>query len=263
MKMKTAACGIIVALVGSTLWVSAQEAAPALADVARNARKEKASATHVPASHHTDDDQDGPDSGGVWRIRLCSAQACYTLSVSLPRSPRWIRPAAEPRPVLIPLAGHEDELSHAIRVYGAESLPTNVGTVDAAKKTLLQAWFSRPEYFGQPARLSTDERLPSETGEAKISHFAVGSSSAKFLGVSVIEGSPLGFHGFACVFQEEDAGAASSVCDAIVRSARAQTFLTAYKRVYPTDDNPPSYRPPGEDPPDDSPDDPPETEDPE
>jgi len=244
-------CGALV-LLSAGLW--AQDASPSLGDVARNARKERSSATHAPAKRISDD-QDEPDAGGVWRTRLCSNLVCYTLSISLPKSPRWIRPSAEPRPVLIPLVGHEDDLPHAIRVYKAEPLPTNVATADIAKKTFLQVWFSRPEYFGQPARISSDERLPPETGEAKLSHFTVTRDTAKFRGISVVEVSPLGFYGFACVFPDEDTSAASSVCDAIIRSAHAQTFLTAYKRQYPA---PPAYYPRYDDPPYDPPEEDPE-----
>ena len=247
-------CSAVV-LLSAGVW--AQDAPPSLGDVARKARKERSSDTQAPAKRITDD-QDEPDAGGVWRTRLCSNVVCYTLSVSLPKSPRWIRPSVEPRPVLIPLAGHEDDLTHAIRVYKAELLPTNIGTADVAKKAFLQAWFARPEYFGQPARISNDERLPSETGEAKLSHFTVTGDSAKFRGISIVEGSPLGFYGFACVFPDEDASAASSVCDAIIHSAHAQTFLTAYRRPISQYVDPPQYYPRNDDPPDDPPDEDPE-----
>jgi hypothetical protein len=36
---------------------------------------------------------------------------------------RWSRGSVEPRPVLIPLAGHEEDSIRAIRVYSAESIP--------------------------------------------------------------------------------------------------------------------------------------------
>jgi hypothetical protein len=138
-------------------------------------------------------------------------------------------------------------------VYKAELIPTNIGTADAAKKTFLQAWFARPEYFGQPARISNDERMPIETGEAKLSHFTVSRDTTKFRGVSIVEGSPLGFYGFACVFPDDDSSGASSVCDAIIRSAHAQTFLTAYKRPTPQYVDPPQYYPRYDDPPDEDP----------
>lgn len=248
------ACSALLLLSGG-LW--AQDASPSLGDVARSARKERSSATRAPSKRITDD-QDEPDAGGVWRTPLCSNQVCYTLSISLPKSPRWIRPSEEPRPVLIPLPGHEDDLSHAIRVYKAEPFPANVATADIAKKIFLQVWFSRPEYFGQPARISSDERLPPETGEAKLSHFTITREIAKFRGISVVEVSPLGSYGFACVFLDEDSNAASSVCDAIIRSARAQTFLTAYRRPTPQYIDPPQYYPRNDDPPDDPPDEDPE-----
>lgn len=247
-------CSVLLLLGGS---LRAQDAAESLGDVARNARKERLTATHAPAKRITDD-QDDPDASGVWRTRLCSNLVCYTLSVSLPKSPRWIRPSAEPRPVLIPLAGHEEDPTHAIRVYKAELLPTKIGTADNAKKTFLQAWFSRAEYFGQPARISNDERLPTETGEAKLSHFTVTGESTKFRGESIVEGSALGFYGFACVFLDEDSSAAASVCDAIIRSAHAETFLTAYRRPAPQYVDPPQYYPRYDDPPDDPPDEDPE-----
>src|SRR5436309_4572998 len=147
-------------VIGLSLAAWAQDSSPSLGDVARKARKEHSSASHLPAKQVANEEQDGPEAGGVWRVRRCSQVACYVLSVALPKSPRWTRPMAEPRPVLIPLAGREDDMSHAIRVYAAEALPTNVGTVDAAKRTFLQALFSRPEYFGQPARLLADLELP-------------------------------------------------------------------------------------------------------
>src|ERR1051326_7441836 len=80
-----------------------------LGDVARKTRKEHASAGHIPASRVATEDEDGPDSGGVWRVRHCQLSPCYELSVSLSRGPKWSRAAAEPRPVLIRLAGHEED----------------------------------------------------------------------------------------------------------------------------------------------------------
>ena len=228
----------------------AQETQPSLGDVARKTRKEHSSAGHVPAKQVTDEEEDGPDAGNVWRVRQCSAVVCYTLSVALPKAPRWIRPDAEPRPVLIPLAGYEEDLTHAIRVYAAESLKTTYASVDLAKKTFLQAWFTRPEYFGAPARLINDERIPATNGEMKITHFAITSGITKFRGLSVIAPSPLNDYGFACVYREEDSAAASSICDAIIRSAHDQTFLTAQKRVSPTYAEPPVYYPRADDPPD-------------
>ncbi len=244
---------LIVVFVGLSLAGWAQDSSPSLGDVARRARKEHSSASHIPAKQVATEDQDGPDTGGVWRVRQCSQVACYVLSVALPKNPRWIRPAAEPRPVLIPLPNDEDDLSHAIRVYAAESLPVSVGTVDAAKRTFLQAWFSRPQYFGQPAHLLRDEPFPIESGHAKITHFEI-VTATKYTGLSVVAMAPNGSYGFACVFQAGDASVATSICDAIVKSARNQVFLTAQKRTYPNYPNPPTYYPRYDDPPDDPPD---------
>ena len=58
--------------------------------------------------------------------------------------------------MLIPVPGYEEDPSRAIRVYAAES--NDVRTfVDAFKRTFLQGWFARPEYFGQSAELLRDE----------------------------------------------------------------------------------------------------------
>src|SRR5216684_447554 len=86
-----------------------------LGDVARTTRKEHSSATHVPAKHAANGEDDGPDASGVWRARPCpTTTLCYELSTVLPKSPKWTRATSEPRPVLIPLAGHEEDPGRAI-----------------------------------------------------------------------------------------------------------------------------------------------------
>jgi len=246
---------LLAVVCGMSFLVAAQESS-SLGDVARKARKEHSSAQQATGKRISEDD-DGPDLGGVWRVRHCSPQVCYKLSVALPKSPRWIRQETEPRPVLIPLAGHEEDLNHAIRVYAVEFLPTTIGWIDVEKKALLQSVFAQPEYFGQPARLVQDERVPANNGEMKISHFSINSAKGNFRGASVVASSPLGPYAFACVFREEDASAASSICDAIAKSARDQSFLTSQTRQYPTYEDPPNYDP------QDDPPDPPANEDPE
>jgi hypothetical protein len=99
---------------------------------------------------------------------------------------------------------------------------------------------------------------------ATIAHFTVASGVDKFRGASIVAITGYGDFGFACVFREEDASTAASICDAIVASARAPNLQPASPRYYP---NYPGYRPPGYyphyDPPSDPPDDPPEDDDPE
>lgn len=155
-------CAIVLGIALSA-YSPAQDTSPSLGDVARKTRKEHSSASHLPAKQVTNEEEDGPDAGGVWRVRLCSRTPCYELSIALPKNPRWIRPTAAPRPVLIPLVGHEDDMSHAIRVYAAESIGPAYPALDVAKRTFLQAWFARPEYFGP--RLTQDERIEMEGGQ--------------------------------------------------------------------------------------------------
>jgi len=256
MRNKASICGALLAIVcGLSVLAATQEPSSSLGEVARKARKERSSAPHA-SGKRMSEDEDGPDLGGVWRVRHCSPQVCYKLSVVLPKTPHWTRQETEPRPVLIPLAGNQEDLSHAIRVYALETLPNTIGFIDAEKKALLQAVFARPEYFGQPARLIQDERVPANNGEMKISHFSINSAKGNFRGASVVAGSPLGSYAFACVYREEDALAAGSTCDAIAKSARDQAFLTSQTRQYPT------YDPPDYDPQSDPPD-PPANEDPE
>jgi len=230
-----------------------------LGDVARATRKEHVSASHVPAKQVTNEEEDGPDTGGVWRAKLCPQTPCYELSVTLPKSPKWIRATSEPRPVLIPLPGSEDDPSHAIRVYAAESIPPAYYS-DRAARIFLQGWFARPEYFGQAARLVLNEHVLLDGRMALISHFTVASGELKYRGLSVVAGSSYGNFGFACVFRDEDAKTAASMCDAIVKSAKAQVLQPGTPRVYP---NPHGYNPPGYYPQGYPPDDPPETDDPE
>jgi hypothetical protein len=239
---------------GFTACALAQEASPSLGDVARTTRKEHSATGHVAATPAAkeNEDEDGPDSGGVWRVRQCIQQPCYELSVTLPRGPKWTRPAAEPRPVLIPLPGHEEDSSRAIRVYAAEALP-RVYTYNGGTRIFLQGWFARPEYFGQAARLqSTKNAVIDGSRGATITQFTVTGGALKYRGQSVVATTSYGDFGFACVFRDEDASVAASICDAIVTSASAQTLQPAAPHYYPT--YPPQYYPqyyPTQNPPED------------
>ena len=252
-------------LVCPSLLASAQNSADrssssqSLGDAARKARKEHETAGHVAARQLVDEEEDGPDTTGVWRVRLCSRTPCYELSIALPRIPKWARGTAEPRPVLIPLPGAEEDANGAIRIYAAESLGPTYTQVDGARRVFLQGWFSRPEYFGQGARLLRDEHIQIDGTYATITHFTVIGGTIKYRGLSVVAGSPNGNYGFACVFREEDSSAAASVCEAIVKSARSQALEPAKPLLYPTYQDPLPYNPndPPEDPPDS--DDPPNT----
>lgn len=226
---------------------------PSLGDVARTTRKERASAGHVPGKPLVSEEEDGPDTTGIWRVRLCTRTPCDELSIALPKEAKWTRPKEEPRPVLIPLPGHEEDAGRVIRLYVAESLAPLYTPVDGAKRMLLQAWFNRPEYFGQPARISQDEHLHLDNADTVISHFTVVPGTNKYRGLSVVVGTSNGSYGFACVFRDEDTSAASSICDAIVRSARNQVLVPGQRPVYPNYE-PPAYYPryvPPDDPPDD------------
>jgi len=233
-----------------------------LGDVARKTREEHASAGHIPASRLATEDEDGPDAGGVWRVRLCELSPCHELSVSLPKSPKWIRGASEPRPVLIPLAGHEEDSARAIRIYAADSIPQTYN-INAAERIFLQGWFARPEYFGQAAKIVLDEHLNLDGRAAIIAHFAVNGPMKRYRGLSVVALTNYGSFGFACVFREEDTEAATSTCEAIVISAKVQTLDPARPRYYPGYQPPPQYYPEYnprryDDPP---PDDPPDNDD--
>jgi hypothetical protein len=229
---------VCLGVLGVCVW--AQDAQPSLADAARKARKEHAAATHVPAKQTTNE-EDGPDAGGVWRVTLCSRTPCYQLSVTLPKGPRWIHPMAEPKPVLIPLPGHEDDLSHAIRVYSAESLEPAGASIDIARRSLLQARFARPEYFGQPARLVRDEHVTIDNAVAVFTQFTVASDGIKYRGVSVVAGNGNGNYGFACTYREEDTSTAASICEAIVRSAHNIALMPAQRQAYPSYPTYPQY----------------------
>ena len=219
-----------------------------LGDVARKTRQEHSAAGHVAAKQLVSEENDGPDPGGVWRVKLCTRTPCYELSIALPKHPKWARATAEPRPVLIPLAGHEDDPDRAIRVYPAESLGPMFSPIDGAKRVFLQGWFSQPEYFGQSARLLRDEHLQVDGSAAILTYFTVISGVLHYRGLSVVANSPNGNYGFACVFRDEDASAAASICEAIVKSARSTALEPAKPRVYPTYQDPPAYDP--NDPPD-------------
>ena len=225
-----------------------------LGDVARKTRKEHAAPDHVPGKQLVNEEEDGPDTTGIWRVRLCSRTPCYELSIALPKSPKWTRAKAEPRPVLIPLPGVEADSNRVIRIYPAESLGgVPYSPVDGAKRVFLQSWFARPEYFGQAARIVLDEHVQIDGANATISHFTVTGDAGKYRGLSIVATTPNGSYGFACAYREEDANAASSTCDAIVKSARSQALEPGKRPVYPNYE-PPEYYPQRYDP--DDPDDP-------
>jgi hypothetical protein len=219
---------------GMCSWAQDAAPSPSLGDLARKVRKDHSSVDHVPAKQVTNEEEDGPDAGGVWRVTLCSQTPCYELSIALPKTPKWIRPAAAPRPVLIPLVGHEDDLSRAIRVYAAESLGPSYPSADVAKRAFLQGLFARPEYFGQAAHIVLDEHFFVDGGLGVLTHFTVISGDVKFRGFGITASVANGNYGFACAFHEEDSVAASSICDAIVKSAHSQILLPAQPRYYPT-----------------------------
>jgi len=245
-------CITIVALLFcAALLASAQEStgeAPSLGDVARKVRKENSAPGHVAGKTLANEEEDGPDTTGVWRVRLCTRTPCYELSVALPKNAKWTRAKDEPRPVLIPIPGPEPDAGRIIRLYGAELTSPSPAQnpfqtqLDGAKRLFLQGWFSRPEYFGQGARISLDERLQVDATFAVISHFSVAAAETKYLGESIVASSPNGNYGFACVYRSEDASSAASICDAILRSARSQALEPGARPLYPNY-LPPQYYP--------------------
>jgi hypothetical protein len=215
-----------------------------LGDVARKTRQERKASSHVLARKVVDEDFDGPDASGVWRMRLCTITPCYELSITLPKTPKWSRAEQEPKPVLIPVAGHEEDPNRAIRVYAGESNDMKY-FVDDFKRMFLQAWFGRPEYFGQSAKLLRDEHVPIDWSTGTITHFTITTAVLKYRGLSVVAASNQGNFGFACVFREEDSAIGTSICDAIVNSARYQELQSTFiRKTYPPSDDP------REDPPD-------------
>ena len=79
---------MIVAL-GAALCAHAQDASPSLGDIARKARKEHSSAEHIPAKQVTNEEEDGPDAGGVWRVTARSrAVMVLPLNAGLPADMR-------------------------------------------------------------------------------------------------------------------------------------------------------------------------------
>jgi len=208
-----------------------------LGDVARTARKEH-SKTRASEKQTANDEDDGPDLSGVWRVHLCGRTTCSELSVTLPRQPRWSRATVEPRPVLIPLSSDDEAHGRTIRVYAAESLEP-VAYLDKAEKTFLQGRFARPEYFGQAARIRLDEHVQLDGSPAMIAHFTITTDVVTYRGQSFVAASLNGNYGFACVFREEDSASAASICDAIIKSARSQELQPASRPNYPQADDRP------------------------
>lgn len=253
------------------MFASAQDAAtPSLADVARKTRQQNSAPGHPVGKQLVDEEEDGPDTTGVWRVRLCTRTPCNELSVTLPKNSKWTRAKDEPRPVLIPLSGPEPDPDRVIRLYVAESLvsTTRYSLLDGAKRLFLQGWFSRQEYFGQGARITLDENLQLDNTYAVVSHFTLAASEPHYRGVSIVVASVNGPYGFACVFREADAKQAASTCDGIIASAHNQALDVGQRPIYPYYPQPYYYPQPPQYYPyrpriDDPPLDPPGYEDPE
>jgi len=216
-----------------------------LADIARKTRKDNAAPGHVAGKQLVDEEEDGPDTTGVWRVRLCTHTPCTELSVTLPKNAKWTRGKDEPRPALIPLPGQEPDAGRVIRLYVADSLGGPVyyyAPLDGAKRLFLQGWFSHPEYFGVGARISQDEHVQVDTATGLISHFTVPASETKYRGLSIVVASMNGIYGFACVYRDADASAAASICDGIIKSAHNES-LDPGRRPYFPGYQPPTYYP--------------------
>jgi hypothetical protein len=263
-SLKFGARFLLVALMlcgGLRSWGQDSVQSPSLGDIARKSRKEHASGSHVPARQVVNEEEDGPDPGGVWRLHVCSYLPCVDLAVSLPRTLQWTRPATQPRPVLISLKGQEEDPGRVIRIYAADMLSgtSNIARYyqDVARRTLLQELFARPDYFGQAARFVLDERVQIGSYPATITHFTVASGAFKYRGLSIVSTSTSGSLGFACVYREEDTKEAASICDGIIKSARIeaqQQYRPQVRTEYPYE--PPVYYPRVDDPREDDPEDP-------
>jgi hypothetical protein len=230
---------IMIVVSCAAVLATAQESStqsPSLGELARKTRKDNSAPGHVRGKQLADEENDGPDTTGVWRVQLCTRTPCYELSVVLPPELKWTRPQEEPRPVLIPLPGAQEDASRVIRLYVAESPAPIYSPLDVAKRGFLQGWFARPEYFGRAAHIDLDEHIAVDGNSAVISHFTV-LSGPRHRGLSVVATSPNGSYGFACVYREQDSSTAASICDAIVKSARAQKLEPAVPTNYP--DEPP------------------------
>ena len=103
---------------------------------------------------------------------------CYELSITLPKDSEVDRAAEEPEPVFIPISGHAADASRAIRVYAAESTDPRY-TADGFKRTFLESWFAKPEYFGQSAVLTRDEHVPIDWSTGTITHFTITTDAAQ------------------------------------------------------------------------------------
>lgn len=228
------------------LWVGALvlsaaafgQESPPLGDVARKARKEHSSPTHVTAKQVTNEDEDGPDAARVWRVHLCPHLPCYEISITLPKSLKWRRLKEEPRPVVIFLPGAPEDPKREIRVYAAGPIEPQYQP-DAAERTFLQGWFAKPEYFGRAAHIVLDEHVQVGTAPGLVSHFTVAADAGPYRGLSVVANTPNGNYGFACVYREADAAAASSICDAVVQSGKSQVLTWETPKASPQDDDPP------------------------
>jgi len=235
---------IALCLAAASAW-SQESSAPPLGDVARNTRRELAE-PHRPAKQLVNEEEDGPDTTGVWRMHLCQRTPCYELTITLPKAPKWTRATDEPHPVMLVLPGGERDANRVIRIYAAQLLQPTYVMLDLATRDFVQGWFARPEYFGRAAHVVREEQVLIDNRPAMFSQFTLAPEAERLRGMAVVANSPNGNYGFACVFRDEDSKEAASICDAILRSARNQMLITPPPTYYPPYYSPPYYPQPND-----------------
>jgi hypothetical protein len=196
-------------------WAQDSSQGTSLGDAARKARQQNAGKEHATADHVLDEEAQSA-RGLTLSVHACMLVPCSFMAVTVPSSAKlnqsWAGGA-----VVIPLKAADDR-THTIRVYSADLL--NAATLNGAKQLFLRDWFSRPYYFGQPAKFDFDEQTTVDGHPANITHFTLPGKVVNYRGIAIVAQVPAGTFAFACVYRDDDSGDATSVCEGVMNSAK-------------------------------------------
>jgi len=216
------------------------DAPSALGDVARQSRKKHAEEHVIAKKVLNEESEDRP----MMMVHACQQSSCSSLSITLPRGTNMKMAWTHFQYVAIPLPGHENDKTRAVRFYQADLL--NAGDLESAKRLFLQDWFSRPYFFGQAAKFEFDESTRIDGWPATITHFTESNRLVNFRGLGLTAKAPTGTFAFACVYREEDSGDATSVCESVLNTAKIIVPEQYRQYVQPEEPADPSDNPPEE-----------------
>jgi hypothetical protein len=177
---------------------------PSLGDVARKARQEKQTNEHAAPKHVLNEENLGPPGRRTYAY-VCRPTPCSYLNVMLPPGSLY--------PGVVPLDGNP---AHNVAVISAMLLQSS--ELQSAKTEFLVNSIAR--MYHAPIKFDFDEDTRIDQWRALLTHFTMTGRVEMHRGIALFVLVPNGAMGLACIYRDEVAGDASSVCDSVFNSAK-------------------------------------------